>query len=51
MKTLIIALMLFFALVSGISMIALAFGADFQDLAADNGGDRTTGELSRPNPE
>jgi hypothetical protein len=51
MKTFIIALMVFFALVSGISMIALAFRADFQELAADNGEDCTTGELSRPNPE
>jgi len=51
MKTFIIAVMLFFALVSGISMIPLAFRSDFRELAADNGGDRTTGELSRPNSE
>jgi hypothetical protein len=51
MRTYITALMLFFALASGISMIALAFRADFQELAADNGGDRTAWELSRPNSE
>jgi hypothetical protein len=51
MKTLITALTLVLALASGISMMALAFRADFQDLAAGNGGDRTTGELSRPNSE
>jgi hypothetical protein len=49
MKTFIIALMLFFALASGISVMVLAFRADFRDLAADNGGDRTT--LPRPNSE
>jgi hypothetical protein len=49
MKTFIIALMLFFALASGISMMVLAFRADFRELAADNGGDRTT--LPRPNSE
>jgi hypothetical protein len=51
MKTFITALTLLFALVGGISMIALAFRADFRQLAADNGGDRTTWELSRPNSE
>jgi hypothetical protein len=40
MKTFIIALMLFFALASGISMIVLAFRADFGELAADNAGNR-----------
>ena len=50
MKTL-IALTLFLALASGISMIALAFRADFRQLAADDGADRTTWELSRPNSE
>jgi len=45
------ALMLLLAFFGGISMIALAFRADFQELAADNGGDRTTWELSRPNSE
>jgi hypothetical protein len=47
MKTWITALMLFFALVSGISMIVLAFRADFGELAADNRGDRTAWGLSR----
>jgi hypothetical protein len=51
MKTVITALMLFVALASGISMIALAFRADFRELAADNGEDRTTWELSRPHSE
>jgi hypothetical protein len=51
MKTFITALMLFVALASGIYLIILAFRADFQELAADNGGDRTAWELSRPNPE
>jgi hypothetical protein len=51
MKTFITALMLSVALASGISMIAMAFRADFRELAADNGGDRTTWELSRPNPQ
>jgi hypothetical protein len=51
MKTFITALTLFFALASGISMIALAFRADFQELAPDNGGDRTIWELPRPNSE
>jgi len=51
MRTFITALLLFFALASGISMIALAFRADFQELAADNGGDRTAWELPRPNSE
>jgi hypothetical protein len=51
MRTYITALMLFFALASGISMIALAFRADFQELVADNSGDRTAWELSRPNSE
>jgi hypothetical protein len=37
MKTFITALTLLFALVGGISMIALAFRADFRQLAADNG--------------
>ena len=49
MRTFITALLLFFALVSGISMIVLAFRADFQELAADNGGDRAAWELPRPN--
>jgi hypothetical protein len=51
MKTFITALMLFVALASGVSMIAMAFRADFGELAADNGGDRTTWEPSRPNSE
>jgi hypothetical protein len=50
MKTL-IALTLFLALASGISMIALAFRADFRQLAVNNGGDQTTWEPSRPNSE
>jgi hypothetical protein len=40
MKTFIIALMLFLALACGISMIVLAFRADFGELAADNAGNR-----------
>jgi hypothetical protein len=44
MKTFITALALFIALASGLSMIALAFRADFREPAADNGGDRTTWE-------
>jgi hypothetical protein len=51
MKTFITALMLFLALASGISMIAMAFRADFRQLAADNDGDRITWELSRLNSE
>jgi hypothetical protein len=51
MKTFITALTLFFALASGISMIALAFRADFRELSTYNGGDRTALELSRPNSE
>jgi hypothetical protein len=51
MKTFITALTLLLALASGISMTALAFRGDFRQLAADNGGDRTTGESSRPNWE
>jgi hypothetical protein len=51
MRTFITALTLFFALASGISMIALAFRADFQELSADNGGDQTAWESSRPNSE
>jgi hypothetical protein len=42
MKTFITALALVIALASGLSMIALAFGADFREPAADNGGARTT---------
>jgi hypothetical protein len=42
MKTFITALALVIALASGISMIALAFRADFREPAADNGGDWTT---------
>jgi hypothetical protein len=48
------------ALASGISMLALAFRADFREPAADNGGDRTTWkwrdqnllpyQLARPHP-
>jgi hypothetical protein len=41
MKTFIIALMLFFALASGISMMVLAFRSDFGELAADKARDRT----------
>ena len=51
MKTFITALTLVLALASGMSMITMAFRADFRELAADNGGDRTTWELSRPNSE
>jgi len=51
MKTFITALTLVLALASGMSMIAMAFRADFRELAADNGGDRTTWELSPPNSE
>jgi len=51
MKTFITALTLLLALAGGISMIALAFRADFRQLPADNDGDRTTWELSRPNSE
>jgi hypothetical protein len=51
MKTFITALTLFFALASGISMMAMAFRADFRELAADNGGDQTAWELSRRNSE
>jgi len=50
MKTF-IALTLLLAFASAISMIALAFRGDFRQLAADNGGDRTPWELSRPNSE
>jgi hypothetical protein len=42
MKTFLTALVLVFALASGISLIAFAFRADFQEAAADKGGDRTT---------
>jgi hypothetical protein len=45
------ALMLLLALLGGMSLIASAFRADFRELAADNGGDRTTWEPSRPNSE
>ena len=51
MKTFITALMLLLALLGGMSMIALAFRADFRQLVADNGADGTTWELSRPNSE
>jgi len=51
MKTFITRLTLVLALASGMSMIAMAFRADFRELAADNGGDRTTWELSPPNSE
>jgi hypothetical protein len=51
MKTFIAALTLLLALASGISMIAMAFRADFREMAADNGEDRTRWELSRPNSE
>jgi hypothetical protein len=50
-KTLITALALLFALASGISMIALAFRADFRAPAADNGGDWTMSESHRPSRE
>jgi hypothetical protein len=43
------ALMLLLALLGGMSMIALAFRTDFQELAVDSGGDQTTWEPSRPN--
>ena len=42
MKNFITALALAFALAGGISLITLAFPADFHYFAADNGGDRTT---------
>jgi len=51
MKAFITALMLLLALASSMSMIAIAFRADFQQLAADTDGDRTTWELSSPNSE
>jgi hypothetical protein len=51
MKTLITALTLLLALAGGISMIALAFRAGFQQLPADNDGYGTTSGLSRPNSE
>jgi hypothetical protein len=51
MKTFITALTLLLALAGGISMIAMAFRADFQQLASDNDRDRTTWKLSRPNSE
>jgi hypothetical protein len=51
MRSFITALMLLLALLGSMSMIALAFRADFQELAADNGGDRTTWERPRPNSE
>jgi hypothetical protein len=51
MKTFITALTLLLALAGGISMIALAFRADFRHLTADNDGYRTTWELSRRNSE
>ena len=51
METFITALTLLLALASGISMIAMAFRADFRQLASDSDGDRTTWELSRPNSE
>ena len=44
MKVFITALMLLLALLGGMSMIAMAFRADFQELASDNGG-------SHPNSE
>jgi hypothetical protein len=44
MKTFITALALVIALASGLSMIALAFRADFREPATDNGGVRTTWE-------
>jgi hypothetical protein len=49
MKTFITALALVIALASGISMIAVAFRADFGEPAADNGGDRTTWEWRNQN--
>ena len=51
MKTFITALTLLLALASGISMIAMAFRADFQQLASDSGGAPQTWEPSRPNSE
>jgi hypothetical protein len=51
MKTFITALMLFVALASGISLIVMAFRADFRELAVEKHEDRTTWELSRPNLE
>jgi hypothetical protein len=51
MKIFITALTLLLALASGISMMAFAFRADFQQLAADNYGDRTTWERPQPNSE
>jgi hypothetical protein len=51
MKTFITVLMLFVALASGISMIAMAFRSDFRELAADNGGDGNRWEPSRSNSE
>jgi hypothetical protein len=51
MKTFIMALVLFVALASGISMMAMAFRADFRELAADNSGDRNTWESSWPTSE
>jgi hypothetical protein len=42
MKTFITALALAFAVAGGISLVTLAFRADFHYSAADNGGDRTT---------
>jgi len=51
MKTFITALTLLLALASGISMIAMAFRADFQQLASDSGGAPPTWEPSRPNSE
>jgi len=51
MKTCITALMLFFALATGISMMAAAFRADFSEHSVSNGGDQTALELSRPNSE
>jgi hypothetical protein len=52
MKTLIVALALVFALAGGISIMALAFGADFRGPAADNGGSwTTTSNLARASNE
>jgi hypothetical protein len=51
MKTFITALTLLLALASGVCMIAMAFRADFRQLASDNDRDRTTWELSGPNSE
>jgi hypothetical protein len=51
MKPFMTALTLLLALASGVSMVAMAFRADFRELAADNGGDRTIWEPSRPNSE